>query len=208
MKKLGCMWVNLQEYKVLFIVVISVLVLLVASPALQRLLVYPQTEFFTEFWLLGPERKAEDYPFNITRNERYSVFLGVGNHLGYCGYYVVEVKFRNESMSAPNSFERTPSSLPSLFSMRVFVADKEVWEERLTFSFDYGFDEAFSRVIFKSLTLNDVTLSLHGLTSEWNATTSRFYGNLVFELWIFNESSGGFMYHERFVDLKLNMTSI
>ena len=198
---------NPQEYKVLFLVVISVLALLVASPALQRLLVYPQTEFFTELWLLGPEHKGENYPFNIRRNDNYDVFLGVGNHLGQCAYYVVEVKFRNESMSAPDSFDRTPSSLPSLFSMTVFVADKEVLERRLTFSFDYGFDEAVSRVEFNSMTLNGAALNLQGLTSEWNATTRRFYGNLIFELWIYNESTGVFGYHERFVDLKLNMTT-
>ncbi len=195
---------GLKEFKVLFMVVIGVSALLVASPVLQRFLVYPRTEFFTEFWLLGPERNADNYPFNITRNEGYSVFLGLGNHLGHCAYYVVEVKFRNESMSAP--FERTPSSLPSLFNMAVFVADEEVLERRLTFSFDYEFDEAFSRVQFNSMTLNDVTLNLQGLTSEWNATTRRFYGNLIFELWIYNESAG-LSYHERFVDLKLNMTA-
>ncbi len=198
---------NLQGYKALLLVVIAVLALLAASPALQRLLVYPQTEFFTEMWLLGPGHTAENYPFNVTRNANYGVFLGIGNHLGQCAYYVVEVKFRNESMSAPNSFNRTPSSVPALYNMAVFVADKEVWEQRLTFSFDYQFDAALSRVEFNSMTLNDVTLNLGGLSSEWNANTSRFYGNLIFELWIYNESTSSFQYHERFVDLKLNMTS-
>src|SRR3972149_12090554 len=105
---------NLQEYKILFLVIVSVSALLVASPALQRLLVYPQTEFFTELWLLGPEQKAENYPFNITRNENYNVFLGVANHLGHCAYYQIQVKFRNQTLSAADSFNRTPSSLQSL----------------------------------------------------------------------------------------------
>jgi hypothetical protein len=200
--------VNLQEFKVILLVVTGVLALLVASPALQRLLVYPQTEFFTEMWLLGPGHTAENYPANITEDQDYSVFLGIGNHLGQCAYYMVEVKFRNETMSKPNSFTGTPSSVPALYSLPVFVADKEVWEDRLTFSFDYQFDVALSRVEFNSVTLNDVTLNLRGLSSEWNATTSRFYGNLIFELWIYNESTSSFQYHERFVDLKLNMTSL
>jgi hypothetical protein len=207
MKQLERIQVKLQEYKVLFIVVISVSALLVASPALQRLLVYPQTEFFTELWLLGPEQKAENYPFNISRNENYGVFLGIGNHLGQCAYYVVEVKFRNESGSAPNSFNRTPSSLPSLFNIAVFVADKSVWEQFLMFSLDYEFNDSLSRVDFYSITLNDVKLGLNGLSSEWNSTTNRFYGNLIFELWIYNGSTGLFGYHERFVDLKFNMTA-
>ena len=105
---------NLTQYKALFIVVTAVLALLVASPALQRVLVYPRTEFFTELSLLGPGHVAENYPYNITSGETYSVFLGVGNQLGSCAYYQVEVKFRNETQSAPDSFSRTASSLPSL----------------------------------------------------------------------------------------------
>jgi hypothetical protein len=198
---------RLQQFKVLFFVVVAIVALLVASPALQRILVYPQTDFFTEFWLLGPGHMGEGYPFNITRGENYNVFLGIGNHLGECGYYVVEVKFRNETQSAPDSFNGTASSLPSLYNMTVFVADKQTWEQRLTFRFNYGFDANMSRVEFNSMTLNGATLNLGGLTSELNATTSRFYGNLIFELWIYNSSASAFEYNNRFVDLKFNMTS-
>lgn len=199
---------KIQEYKALVLVVTAVLALIIASPALQRLLVYPQTEFFTEFWLLGPQHNAENYPFNITRNEGYNVYLGIGNRLGHCAYYVVEVKFRNESMSAPDSLAMTPSRLSSLYNMTVIVPDSQVWEQRLTFNFNYRFDDALSRVEFNSMTLNGVTLNLSGLTSEWNATTSRFYGNLIFELWIYNEATNNYQYHQRFVDLKFNMTSL
>jgi hypothetical protein len=197
---------RLQQYKVLFFMVVAITALLVASPALQRLLVYPQTGFFTEFWLLGPGHMGEDYPFNITRGEDYGVFLGIGNHLSQCGYYMVEVKFRNATMSAPSTFNGTASSLPSLYNMTVFVPDNQTWEQRLTFRFDYGFDASISRVGFNSMTLNGVKLGLNGLTSEWNATTRRFYGNLIFELWIYNDTVGTFQYHERYTDLKFNMT--
>jgi uncharacterized membrane protein len=130
---------SLHEYRVTFVVVTGVMALIVASPALSRLLVYPRTEFFTELWILGPNHRAEDYPFNITRNHSYSVFLGVSNRLGYCAYYLVEVKFRNLTQSAADSFNRTPSSLPSLFNITAFVADESVWEQQLTFSFNYNY---------------------------------------------------------------------
>jgi hypothetical protein len=198
---------RLQQYKVLFFVVVAVVALLVASPALQRILVYPQTDFFTELWILGPGHMGEDYPFNITRGEDYSVFLGIGNHLGECGYYVVEVKFRNETLSAPDSFNGTASTPPSLYNMTVFVPDTQVWEQHLTFSFGYGFDANQSRVKFGNMTLNGAVLDLHGLSSERNATTSIFYGNLIFELWIYNASTSLFQYNNRFVDLKFNMTT-
>jgi hypothetical protein len=150
---------------------------------------------------------AEDYPFNVSRGQSYTVYLGVGNQLGYCAYYVVEVKFRNESQPAPDSFNRTPSGLPPLLNITAFVADESVWEQNVTFSFDYSFNETLSSVEFNSLALDDVTVRLDGLSTLWNASTSRFYGDLIFELWLYSSTIHDFVYHERFVDLKLNMTS-
>jgi hypothetical protein len=138
------------------------------------------------------------------------VFLGIGNQLGYCAYYVVEVKFRNETQSAPTSFgpieNRTPSSLLSLFNITAFVADEQDWELPITFSVNYV-SENKSQIVFQSLTVNDDVLSLEGYTTTWNATRSIFFGNLIFELWIYNAQATILSYHGRFVDLKFNMTS-
>jgi uncharacterized membrane protein len=196
---------NPQDYKVIILVVTAVSALIVASPALQRLLVYPQTEFFTELWLLGPGHMAEGIPYNITRGDSYNVFVGVSNHLGNCTYYSLQVKFRNLNQSGPDSFNRTSSSLAPLYSVNVFVADKETWELPVTFSFDYSYDSNSSTVNFNSLTFNGAALDLKGYSTTWDSNKSVFFGNLVFELWIYNEATGGFQYHERYVDLKLNL---
>jgi len=201
---------SLRGYGVLFWTVVGILALLVASPALSRVLVYPRTEFFTELWILDANRRAEDYPFNVTAGEEYSVYLGVGNRLGYCAYYVVQVKFRNQSQPAPTSFgpieERVPSGLPSLFDVRVFVEDEDVWEMPLTFSFDYGFNETLMQVEFTSFTLNGVVMDLGGQVIVWDAVSGEFRGFLFFELWLYNAAAEGFRYHGRFVSLRLNMT--
>src|SRR3990172_10726934 len=133
-----------QEYKLLIIIVTAILALVVASPALQRFLVYPQTEFFTESWILGPERKAENYPFNVTSGSSYDVFFGLGNRLGNFSYYQVQVKLRNQTQSGADSFNRTSSILPPLYSMYAFVADNGTWEFPVSFSFSYvsGGDES------------------------------------------------------------------
>ena len=202
---------NLSEYKVLFIVVTAVVALFVASPALSKLLVYPRTEFFSEMWLLNSNHTAEGYPHNITRGTNYAVFLGIGNQLGYCAYYVVEVKFRNETQSAPSSFgpieNRTPSSMPSLFNISAFVADEQHWELPVSFSFDYGVSLDKSSVVFHGLTLNNQVLSLEGCVTARNVTRNIFYGNLVFELWIYDANVTALSYHGRFVDLKFNITA-
>jgi hypothetical protein len=201
--------VNLRAYGVPFWTVVGVSALLVASPALNRLLVYPRTEFFTELWLLGPSRLAENYPYNITRNQDYRVHLGIGNHLGHTAYHLIEVKFRNQTQPAPTSFgppeDRMPASLPSLLNIAAFVADESVWESPLTFSFDYEYNAIASRIEFRSLTLNGIVLDMSSLTA-WNSTNKDFYGNLFFELWLYNETVSDFQYHARFVSLRLNMT--
>lgn len=201
---------NLNEYRALFLIITGVLALLVASPALSRVLVYPRTEFFSELWLLGPNRMAENYPFNITRNQNYNVYLGIGNRLGHTANYLVEVKFRNRTQSAPTSFgpisNRTSSSLPSLFNIAAFVADEGIWELPLTFSFDYGYNATVSGVEFYNLTLNNVVLDMTGYRTVWNSTNKDFYGSLFFELWIYNSTISNFQYDARFVSLRLNMT--
>lgn len=202
---------NLQGYKVLLLVVTAVSALLVASPALQRLLVYPQTEFFTEMWLLGPEHKAENFPFNISSNSNYNIFLGIGNHLGSCAYYSIQVKFRNQTQPAADSLDRTPSSLPPLHSITALVADKGTWEVPIEFSFSYTYSEdpvnaTLSKVNVNNIMLNGATLDLEGFSATWDPERSGFFGNLFFELWIYSDTTGGFQYHQRYTSLWFNMT--
>jgi len=204
--------VNPQEYKTLIFVVTAIAALLVASPALQRLLVYPQTEFFTEMWLLGPEHMAENFPANITINTDYKIFLGIGNHLGSAAYYSVQVKFRNQTQSAPGILSHTTSSLSPLYSMAAFVADKETWELPITFSLDYTYSEntdnaTLSKVNVRSITFNGAKLNLEGFSATVDSENSGFFGYLFFELWIYNGTTGGFQYHQRCTSLRLNMTN-
>jgi hypothetical protein len=201
---------NVKDYELLYWVVVGILALLVASPFLSRVLVYPRTEFFTELWILDANHKAENYPFNVTRNENYSIYLGIGNRLGYCAYYMVQVKFRNQTQQAPTSFgpieNRFPSSLPSLFNITAFVADEQVWELPITFSFNYTYNELLSRIELSGLRLNNVELNMANCTIVWDSEKSEFQGFLFFELWLYNTTANVFQYHGRFVSLRLNMT--
>ena len=196
---------SIHDYKVLILVVTVVLALIVASPGLQRVLVFTKTEAFTELWLLGPGHVAGGFPYNITRGVSYNGFVGLSNHLGNCSYYSLQVKFRNFFQSGPDRFNHTPSSLSPLYSLNVFVADKETFELPVTFSFDYSYNSRVNTVNFNSLTFNGEVLNLQGYSTSWDSVKSVFFGNLIFELWIYNDSAGVFQYHERYVDLKFNM---
>jgi hypothetical protein len=197
---------DVSKYGVPFFVVVGVVALLVASPVLSRLLILPRTEFFTELWLLGPNHMAEDFPYNVSRYENYSMFLGISNQLGHLAYYSIAVKFRNQTQLAADMFNRTYSSLPALYNISAFVPDEQVLELPLTFSLNYSYNDVLSRIEFHSLSLNGVFLDLTDYTTTWNSSRNEFMGNLFFEAWIYNSSTGNFQYHDRFVSLRLNMT--
>lgn len=201
---------KVAEYGVLYWTVIGVLALLAASPFLSRVLVYPRTEFFTELWILDANHRAEDYPFNITRSQNYTIYLAIGNRLGYCAYYNVQVKFRNLTQQAPTSFgpieSRSPSNLTSLFNITAFVADEQVWEQPITFSFNYGYNRTLSRIEFSSMLLNNVWLNMTDYTITLDHKKGGFRGFLFFELWLYDAGLRVFQYHGRFVGLWLNMT--
>jgi hypothetical protein len=111
----------------------------------------------------------------------------------------------------PSSFgplkNRTPSSMPSLFNVTAFVADEQVWELPVTFSFSYVYNKTLGQVDFQNMTFNNVVLNLAGYTATWDSTNNVFLGNLFFEAWIYNSSTNSFQYHARWVGLQLNMTS-
>ncbi|MDR2720221.1 MAG: DUF1616 domain-containing protein, partial [Nitrososphaerota archaeon] len=203
-KKVSNKRANLERFKALFFVVPLILILLVASPAMQHFLAYPPNDRFTEFWLLGSDQKAENYPYDIVNDTDYRVFLGLSNHLGSASYYLVQVKLLNQSIDGPDTFKRTPSNLTALYNFNVFVADDQNVQLPLTFSFDYNFLD--SDLYFNSLILCDDDVDLGGYVSTPDSISWDYYACLVFELWLYNNSINKFQYHERYLSLQLNMT--
>jgi hypothetical protein len=118
---------------------------------------------------------------------------------------VVQVKFRNQTQSSPDRTSGTPSSLAPLYSIDTFVADNSGWELPIDFSFFYWYDEVHSQINFDRMVFNGEVLDLSGYSADWDVERSSFFGDLIFELWIYDESVGGFVYHQRYVDLKFNM---
>jgi len=107
--------VNLEEYRILFAAASLVLILIVTVPVVAMVVPIPRSSAsFSELWLLGPGHMAEGYPFNVGVGGEYSVFVGVGNHMGCSEYYRVYVKFRNSTQPLPDINNSMPSSLPPL----------------------------------------------------------------------------------------------
>ena len=155
-------------------------------------------------YLLGPERMAENYPYDIAVGKSYSVYVGVGNQLGSLAYYVLYVKFGNQSDLLPNPTLGTPSSLSPLYEYRFSIPDSMNWERLLSFSvFNAAIQGNDSQI--NTLKINDVTFNVNKF-AMWNSNSTTFAYHLFFELWIFNVQTGSVEFNNRFVNLQLNLT--
>jgi hypothetical protein len=194
---------NLDDWKLVFATVGLIGVLLLASPTLGIIIHLPSAERFSELWLLGPGQMAEDYPSNVTANVNYSVYVGVGNHMGSSAYYVIYVKFGNRTDALPNATEATPSPLPPLYEYRTFLRDDENWTVPLNFSLS---EVSFVRnsSVVEALTINNVTFAVNS-PSLRDVESKNYYYRLFVELWIYDLSSDVVEYNNRWVSLVLNL---
>jgi hypothetical protein len=196
--------VNLGDAKLIYAFSCVALSLIILSPTLAMIVPFPSGEQFSELWVLGPNRMAEGYPFNVSRDGSYKVYLGVGNHLGSVGYYRVIAKFRNQSEPLPNSTAGLPSPLEPIFEYNVFLRNNETWEREFSFSFEgVSFEGNVSRV--SKVLVGDYAVDTNKI-SVWDETSNGFYYQLFFELWIYNVEAGVFQYHNRYCSIRLNMT--
>jgi len=191
---------NAEQHRGWFIVGSLALMLMVAAPTLALFVRLPSSsERFSELWLLAPHHKAEDYPFNVKNGAAFTVYVGVGNRLGYSAYYRIDVKFRNQTQLLPNSSSSTPSPLNSTYEFHLFLEDDKTWETPFVFSFQG------EPMFISNITINDALFHVNR-SSIWNQERKGFYYQLFFELWLYNMTSQGFQYHNRFVGLWLNVT--
>jgi hypothetical protein len=196
---------KLADYKIAFVAIGLIGVLLVASPALANVLRISGGEQFSELYFLGPSKVAANIPFNIAVGQNYSVYLGVGNHLGSSAYYVCYVKLRNQTEPSPNQTTQTPSSLAPLFEYRAFVQNDVNWSVPLTFFFSKIL-VSDNQSILESITINNVKFDVHKL-AQFDQENNGYYYQLFVELWAFNSELGTIQYQDRYVYFWLNATS-
>jgi len=194
---------NLKECRVFFIVTILCLSLVVVSPLASFVIPQPNFENFSEFWMLGPNQVAEDYPLIAKNSESNRVFIGVGNQMGSSEYYLVYVKLSNSSETLPDVDMSAPSSLPPLFEYRFILDDADVWERSIDFSFEGLIlqDEVLDVGYF---IVNGVSFPID-LSLVWNIEKEGYYCELFFELWRYEVESSEFIFDDSFVSLRLNL---
>lgn len=195
-----------NQYKSVVLIVTAVLALFAASPALQRVSLTQQSVHLTELSILGSYDNAT-YPVNVTSGQSYQLHITVDNHLGSLAYYVIEVKFRNQTQSAPDSFAKSDSNLPSLGDFTFCLADGQSLELPVTVALNYDPDlYVANQLDMQNVKVNGFQLSTGQTTIAYDTQRGGYYGNLFFELWLFNDTTNSFQYNQRYVSLWLNMT--
>jgi uncharacterized membrane protein len=61
-----------------------------------------ETDGFTEFYLLGSNGKATDYPTNLSTGEKGNVTIGVVNHEYSTTNYMIKIKQNNTTLKKEN----------------------------------------------------------------------------------------------------------
>jgi uncharacterized membrane protein len=196
---------NLGDYKLVFIALGLVGVLLIASPSIAQVIEFPPGEQFSELYLLGPGRMAQDFPYNIVPGQTYSFYAGVTNHLGSSAYYVLEVKLRNQTDSYPNATTGTPSSLPTLYEAHFALPDNQTWETPITFTANSA-TTSETQATVQTLTINTAVFNVNK-PAQWDTNSTSFPYQLLFELWLYNPTTGKTEYNSRHVHLWLNITA-
>ena len=195
---------KLGDYKLIFIAVALVVILLIASYAIVRVIQAPGGEAFSELYLLGPEQMAQNYPFNIAINQNYSVYVDVGNHLGSTANYVLYVKLANATDQLPNTTLKTPSPLTPLYTYQFSLQNDALWQQLLNFKVTHAQTTPTNAQI-NTLQINDQTININKPTT-YNTTTTKYTYQLFFELWLYNQQTRTVEFNDRYVNLQLNLT--
>jgi len=109
--------------KILFILILISLALLASGCEEKKnaeLMAESLQEPFTEFYILGPEGKADNYPTDYILGESGTVIVVIVNHEQKPVNYTMEVKLENTSLPLPPD------------QQYISLGDNETWEKAVT----------------------------------------------------------------------------
>lgn len=86
---------------------ILVVSIIIAASLLIYVIITPKTgEKFTEFYILGPDGIADNYPRNLTTNQNASVQIGIVNHEYKTVNYTIEIWLVNQTFGYNESSQK------------------------------------------------------------------------------------------------------
>lgn len=152
---------------------------------------------FFELGLLGKDGKAEQYyrdnDPNINISSKMNWYVFVHNYMHAPQDVDLKVKLLNSTMLPPNDNLHLPSPFPSILEMPVHLDT----DESLTLPFSWSvnaFKASTSRgnlIVINQLTINNMEKSV-------NVYSSSSLFRMVFELWVYNQTSKGYDFGWRY----------
>lgn len=131
--------------------IVLVFSILLSVGTLVYVIVTPKEgEHFTEFYILGPEGKADNYPTQYMLGESGTVIMGVVNHEYRPVNYTIEINLDNKSLPLPEN------------QKQIQLTHNETWEEaiKLTPPFE-GKDMKLEFRLFNDTDPNNPYRDLH-----------------------------------------------
>lgn len=191
---------------IIFILIISVtLISVIVFPTLNNLFVADNNKPISEFWLLGPERTAVDYPSTVTSNEEYTIYLGVANQLNEDADYSVRVKLCDSIEQFPNIAMAEPSQLSSIEEFDFSLSDEQTWENKLVFALNYLLiQENVTRL--ENIAINGATFPVNR-NIILDSNQNEYYIVLLFELWCSNGTNNVLQYTNQYLNFNLKLNN-
>lgn len=182
---------DLKISRGLFIIVLMFLVFIVAVPAITIFVPFEnRVETFSEFALLGQNHDIIASPIKVSSQEMTELYVSLTSHMDTSEYYMVELKFRNNSLSSLENNISGSSSASILYSYHFVVDTGETIELPLEIGFS-EIDVEGDVLVLNNFLIDDKLIPIRESTKV-DMSTSNFYAELLFELWIYNDISDSF----------------
>lgn len=124
--------------------IILILTIFLSIAALVYVIVTPkQGEKFTEFYILGPDGKAYDYPTNVQAGNCSTVIVGVVNHEYTLVNYTMSISLNNTPVNNStiiHNFGDDPNLVYPILSMNLTLLHNETWEKPVSYVLNHTGD--------------------------------------------------------------------
>lgn len=136
-------------------VALIAIVILAAGITIYIILTPGERDKFTEFYILGPEGRAADYPIEFMAGTPQTVIIGIGNREGGDSTYTVQT-FAVQSMIDGATDQRAIASMTLLDRFSVTVPSDQTIEQPYTFRIMDSNTDRIEFLLFKEASIGDL----------------------------------------------------
>jgi hypothetical protein len=132
--------------------------------------------------VLVAENYYPDNDPNLEIQENVNWNLYVRNNMGQPQYVSILIKVSNTTANPPNSTTCTPTLLPEVYKISRILLDNETWIEPISWALlNYTTND-------EDVILNQILINAERFELNIKARNQNDF-RIIFELWLFNESS-------------------